>query len=82
MHEEAEILRVSAGEAEIGWRGRHVVFSSPDPNARWEIIRGSDNPKLGWRSRRFNQKQPIATLRIRVEIDGPSTIRTQLRVNS
>jgi hypothetical protein len=82
MHEEADVLRVSDGEAEIGWRRRHIVFSSPDRNARWEIIRGSDNPKLGWRSRRFNQKQPIATLRISVEIDGSSTIRTHLRVNS
>ena len=58
------------------------MFSSPDRNARWEIIKGSDNPKLGWRSRRFNQKQPIPTLRIRVEIDGSNTIRTHLRVNS
>jgi hypothetical protein len=82
MHEEAEVLRVSDGEAEIGWRQRRIVFSSPDRNARWEISRGSDNPKLGWRSRRFNQKQPIVTLRIRAEIDGPSTIRTYLRVNS
>lgn len=82
MHEEAVVLCVSDGEAQVGWRRRHIVFSSPDRNARWEIICGSDNPKLGWRSRRFNQKQPIATLRIRVEIDGPNTIRTDLRVYS
>jgi hypothetical protein len=82
MHEDAAILRVSDGEAQVSWRKRHIVFSSPDRNSRWEIIRGSDDPKLGWRSRRFNQKQPIATLRIRAEVDGPSTIRTHLRVNS
>jgi len=82
MHEDATILGVSDGEAQISWRERHIVFSSPDRNARWEIIKGSDNPKLGWRSRRFNQKQPIATLRIRAEIDGSNTIRTHLRVNS
>jgi hypothetical protein len=82
MHEEAAILKVSDGEAEVAWRQRHIVFSSPDRNFRWEIICGSDNPKLGWRSRRFNQKQPIATLRISAEIDGPTTIRTHLRVNS
>jgi hypothetical protein len=82
MHEDVTVLGVSDGEAQISWRQRHIVFSSPDRNARWEIIKGSDNPKLGWRSRRFNQKQPIATLRIRAEIDGQSTIRTHLRVHS
>ncbi len=82
MHEEAAVLCVRDGEAQVGWRRRHIVFSSPDRNAHWEIICGSDNPRLGWRSLRFNQKQPISTLRIRVEIDGPSTIRTHLRVNS
>ncbi len=82
MHEDANVVRVSDGEAEVAWRQRRIVFSSPDRNARWEIIKGSENPKLGWRSRRFNQKQPIATLRIRVEIDGSNTIRTHLRVNS
>lgn len=82
MHEEAVVLCVRDGEAQMDWRGRHIVFSSPDCNACWEIIRGSDNPKLGWRSRRFNQKQPTGTLRIQAEIDGPTTIRTHLRVNS
>jgi hypothetical protein len=82
MHEEAVILGVSDGEAQVDWRGRRIIFSSPDRNARWEIIRGADNPKQGWRSRRFNQKQPIATLRIRAEIDGSSKLRTHLRVNS
>jgi hypothetical protein len=82
MHEDADVVRISDGEAEVAWRERRIVFSSPDRNARWEIIKGSENPKLGWRSRRFNQKQPIATLRIRVEIDGSNIIRTHLRVNS
>ena len=82
MHEDATVRSLRDGEAQIDWRQRHIVFSSPDRNARWEIIEGSDDPKLGWRSRRFNQKQPIATLRIRVEIDGSNTVRTHVRVNS
>jgi signal transduction protein with GAF and PtsI domain len=45
------------------------------------VLRGAENPKLGWRSRRFNQKHPIATLRIRAEINGSSTIRTHVRIN-
>jgi hypothetical protein len=82
MHEEAALMCVKDGEAQVDWHGRNIVFSSPDRNSRWEIVRGSENPRLGWRSRRFNQKQPIATLRISAEIDGPTTIRTHLRVNS
>jgi hypothetical protein len=82
MHEEAAVACVRDGEAQVNWRERHIVFSSPDRDGRWEIVRGSENPQLGWRSRQFNQKQSIATLRIRVEIDGPTTICTHLRVNS
>jgi hypothetical protein len=82
MHEDADVLSVSDGEALVNWHGRRIVFSSPDRTCRWEIIRGSETSRLGWRSRRFNQKQPITTLRIYSLIDGPTTIRTHLRVNS
>ena len=82
MHEEAAVVSVRDGEAQVNWRGNHIVFSAPDPKGCWEIVRGSDNPRLGWRSHKFNQKQPIATLRIRAEIDGPTTVRTHLRINS
>jgi Heparinase II/III-like protein/Heparinase II/III N-terminus len=82
LHEDATVQRVSNGEAQVSWRGRQILFSSPHRNARWEVLHGSIEPKLGWRSRRFNQKQPIATLRIHVDIDGPTALRTYLRVNS
>jgi uncharacterized heparinase superfamily protein len=81
VHEDAEVLLVSDGEAQMTWRGRRIVFSSPDRNARWEVLRGGDHPKLGWRSHRFNQKEPIATLRIHAEINGSSTLRTHARIN-
>jgi hypothetical protein len=81
MHEEAAVGCVSEGEAQVDWRGRHIVFSSPDRNGHWEIVRGSENPPLGWRSRRFNQRQPTPTLRIRRQIAGTTTIHTQLRIN-
>jgi hypothetical protein len=82
MHEEAHVVSIQDGEARIDWRGRRIIFLSPNGKAHWEILRGSENPRLGWRSHRFNQKLPISTLRIRVEIDGSTTIHTQLRVNS
>ena len=80
--EDAKVGGVTNGEALIAWRGRRILLSSPDRNHAWEILWGSEDPKLGWRSHRFNQKQPIPTLRIRAQIDGTSTIRTYLRVNS
>lgn len=82
MHEDAAVRSVNDSEAQVDWRRRHIVFSSPDRQGRWEIICGSENPRLGWRSRRFNQKQPTPTLRIRTEINGSTTIRTHLRINS
>lgn len=82
LHQDAEAVGVWDGEARVVWRGRQVVFSSPDRNTRWEIFRGSEHPKLGWRSRQFNHKQPITTLRISAVIDGSTSIRTHLRVNS
>lgn len=82
MHQEATILSLHDGEAQIAWRGNNIVFSSPDGGSRWEVFRGSENPKLGWRSTNFNQKQPIPTLRICAEIDGPTALRTNLRINS
>jgi Heparinase II/III-like protein/Heparinase II/III N-terminus len=82
MHEDAEVVSVRDGEAQISWRGKSIEFTSPDGNAHWEILRGSENPKLGWRSHSFNRKQPIATLRVSVGIDGSTTIRTHLRINS
>lgn len=82
LHEAAEVASINNGEAQIAWHGRRIAFSSPDRNTRWEILRGSDDPKLGWRSHQFNQKQPINTLRISTAIDGPTTIRTHLRINS
>ena len=69
-------------EAQVNWHGRDIVFSSGERNGRWEIIRGCDTPRLGWRSRHFHQKQPTTTLRIRIEIEGSTTIRTYLRINS
>ena len=82
MHEDAVLLEACDGEAQVAWREHRVVFSSPDRNARWDVVSGSESPRLGWRSRRFNQKQPIATLRIRSEIEGCSKIYTHLDIHS
>ena len=80
MHEEAS-FSVGEGEAEVNGADEDCVLFARS-QLRWEIVRGSEDPKLGWRSRRFNQKQPTSTLRIHIQIEGPTTIRTHLRINS
>jgi len=73
---------VRDGDAEIHWRGQRILFSSPDRNGHWQIFRGAEDPRLGWRSHRFNQKQPSPTLRVQAEISGSTTIRTHIKVNA
>jgi hypothetical protein len=80
MHEEASVQSVRPGDAQVSWHGRRINFSSSDRNARWEVIQGSENPRLGWRSQRFNQKQPVPTLRIQNKIEGSTTMCTYLRI--
>lgn len=82
LHEDTAVLSVRDGEAEVSWRKRHIVFSSPDPNAHWEIVSGSIDPKLGWRSRQFNRKEAIPTLRVLKKIDGSTNIRTHIAVTA
>ena len=82
LHQDAEVIAPAEYEIQALWRGRRIVFRSPDRHARWEIFRGAVDPKLGWRSQKFSQKQPIPTLRVRAEIEGSQTIRTQLRIYS
>lgn len=80
LHQDAKVTQVTGGNAEILWRSYRILFSSPDTSLPWEVIVGSETPKLGWRSRSFSRKQPIPTLRLRAEINGPAVIVTQVDV--
>jgi Heparinase II/III-like protein/Heparinase II/III N-terminus len=79
MHEDTEVLSVECGGVEVSWRGRRIAFTFP-MHCSPEILRGSDAPLLGWRSRAFNQKQPIPTLRISGTIVGPASFRTCIAI--
>ena len=80
LHEDATVTHVAGGKAEILWHGSRIVFSSPDTLLAWDVICGSEAPKLGWRSRAFNRKQPVPTLCLRSEINGNTVIVTQVDV--
>jgi hypothetical protein len=82
LHEDTCINRIETGAADTTWRGRHVVFDSPDRGLVWEVVRGCDQPILGWRSRSFGQKQPIPTLRISGSLHGTTTIHTNIQIQA
>jgi len=78
LHEDTRINRIETGVADTTWRGRNIVFGSPDKGLKWEVVRGGDHPILGWRSRSFGQKQPIPSLRIGGSLHGTTTIHTNI----
>jgi hypothetical protein len=78
LHEDATVTQIAAGIVEILWHGSRIVFRSLDTSRSWDIFHGSEEPKAGWRSRAFNRKEPITTLRLRTEINGPTVITTQV----
>lgn len=80
LHEDTAVTHLEGGKVELSWHGSRIVFSSSDTFLAWDVICGSETLKLGWRSRAFNQKRPISTLRMRSEIDGNTVIVTQVDV--
>lgn len=50
-------------------------------NSEWfpEVIKGSDNPPLGWISRRFDQKTPAYCLRWSGDINGATELVTEIK---
>jgi hypothetical protein len=80
LHEDAIVTNIADRSVDVFWHGSRVAFSSPDASATWDVNRGSETPKLGWRSRTFNLKHPIPTLRLSAEIDGNTVIATHVDV--
>ena len=80
MHEDTAVLNVGRKQIELIWRGRRITFTLP-VGCVSEIVRGSDNPLLGWRSRAFNRKQPIHTLRVSRTIVGSDSFHTSIAID-
>jgi hypothetical protein len=45
-----------------------------------ELVRGRDEPPLGWISRRFDHREPTVTMRCAGSVAGAGTIRTRLTI--
>jgi hypothetical protein len=80
LDEGATVQRLAGGVLHVRWREYRILFSSPDSSCNWHFARGSTSPILGWRSRQFNHKQPIYTLRSRAQVDGTTSVRTVIRI--
>lgn len=80
LHEDAAVTSVEAGSARFKWRKRTVAFSGHGRPFEWTVLRGSENPPLGWRSRAFHRKVPISTLRIAGRISGTTELVTSIEV--
>jgi hypothetical protein len=49
--------------------------------ASWRLVRGQDEPPLGWISRTFDSKSPTTTLLGALAVRGTTTLTTELRVD-
>jgi hypothetical protein len=73
-------VRLDAGTL-TARNGPAVLHMTLPAAARWQLVRGQDDPPLGWISRAFDSKQPTTTLLGALAIRGPTTLVTELQVD-
>jgi len=77
-HEDATVRAVPGG-FEIARVDQLARLAFPDhPDGQGSCLHGSVEPLGGWVSRRYDHKQPAATLVWRARLAGPCTLRTTL----
>jgi hypothetical protein len=80
-------LEVSRPDPEGEWvvrRENHVRFLkiAVDKRWRWEIVKGSEDPKMGWFSPRFGTRLPSPVLQGTGETDLPAILETRMTIAS
>ncbi len=76
---ERAILRQQPHQNVVAEAGDHAMkFSFSMQTSEVSIIRGAEDPILGWRSLAFNRKHPIPTIRIAFHISGKTTFATKI----
>jgi hypothetical protein len=58
-----------------------VVMSMPGAELRVELLRGSEDPPMGWISRSFDLKTPIYTVRWHGSITGSASLKTIINID-
>lgn len=57
-----------------------VRITLPAEGGRTDLVRGAENPPLGWLSRQLDKKLPIFCLRWTAEIQGPVRLTTDIKI--
>lgn len=74
-------LTLDAGVLQIRGRQFDIAMHLPDaPGATLALVRGSEQPVLGWISHRFDEKQAAPTLAWRARLTGGARLRTTLHL--
>jgi hypothetical protein len=73
-------VQLDAGKL-IARNGPVALHMTLPPAAHWQLVRGQDDPPLGWISRAFDSKQPTTTLLGTLAIRGATTLVTELQVD-
>lgn len=57
-----------------------ITIALPPEGGRAELVRGAENPPLGWISRRFDEKYPTCCLRWATECQGTKQCVTRIEI--
>lgn len=60
--------------------GVSIKMSMPDSDWRPELVRGQEEPPLGWVSRGFDKKTPAPCVRWADSVSGSAELRTEIRI--
>jgi hypothetical protein len=80
-HEDVQAA-IRGRTVEMQRNGIALMLAMSDPRFSPRIARGEEAPPLGWVSRRFDTKQPTATIVWTGAIIGDATLRTDITVTS
>jgi hypothetical protein len=58
--------------------GRRIRMILSDPKLRFDLCRGQSEPPCGWISRSFDVKVPAVTARVVFEVDGTTSVMTEI----
>ncbi|WP_308922489.1 alginate lyase family protein [Janthinobacterium sp. J1-1] len=74
-------VRLDGGVLHIRGKQCEIAMHLPDvPGATMALVRGGEQPVLGWIAHRFDEKQAAPTLAWRARLDGGTRLRTTLHL--
>jgi hypothetical protein len=81
LHPNIQITQESENQFSIAQPGKRKVTLLLDKQLKSSIVRGSENPILGWYSPSFLQKKPTAVIYTTIERAGSFELTTEIQIN-